>query len=141
VIGKPPPVGARYRQLSPMLDYVINITEQNVRQYAKEQYLRDLEEGPSESEKRCGRDMTFLQEKAMSGQIEKPADDALRLSEFVANHLEHIRDANAVMPMLDGGKNVFVRLSGKLYHVRKTYSQSPLDMPLHISEATVVEAT
>lgn len=80
----------------------------------------------------------------MSGQLMEPVNPAVnddpmqRLREFVANHMAHLKDAAKVLPMIAEGKEVFVRLDGKLYHVRRSYASSPLELPVIVSEATVI---
>jgi hypothetical protein len=123
----------------PLTDYVINVTEFNV-----STYRHNIEDtGTGRSEKRYERDMHFQQERNMSGEPmeAKPAGDMSRLRQFVTNHLAHLKDAKAVTPMLSEGHQLFVRLDGKLYHVRRSYASSPLELPVVVSEATVVDAT
>lgn len=79
-------------------------------------------------------------EHCMSGEVMDTVevDPMQRLREFVSNHLAHVKDSALVLPMVAGGKQVFVRLDGKLYHVRRSYASSPLELPVIVSEATVI---
>lgn len=83
-----------------------------------------------------------FREKNMSGEVMEPKpavsdDDMRRLREFIASHLAHRKDAAAVLGML-GGKQMFVRVDGTLYHVRRSYASNPLELPVIVSEATVI---
>lgn len=116
-----------------------------MRQYAREQYERDLVHGRSEQQKRNEVFNEWKGEHCMSGQVmerdEKSSlsdDNMRRMREFVVKHLAHLKEADAVLKSLPSGTNLFVRLDGKLYHVRRSYASSPLELPVVVSEATVI---
>lgn len=120
----------------------LNIGENNMRDYVRIQHEEDTLYGRPLSTVRGERTRNWIREKCITGQVFSPEQnmsesDTQRMREFVANHLAHRKDAEAVLPLL-GGKQLFVRLDGALYHVRRSYAASNYEMPVIVSEANVV---
>lgn len=122
-------------------DHYLNITERNVRQYAREQYERDLYVGRSEYQQRHEAYQEWKQEHCMSGvaMTENDSSVSQMLKEFVSNHIAHLKDANAVKDLIPAGKAMFVRHEGTLFLIRKSCATSPFELPVIVSAAEVIE--